>query len=105
MLQEKLRAEQEANKYRKDVVKELPKLTDSDDLPVYLTRFRQVIEARGIDSEVGQVYYFFCLLAVFLANGSSLFKLIELLHDRLLDGAGYSASDCAKLFLLPNLWY
>ncbi len=51
MLQEKLRAEREADKNSKDVVKELPKLADSDDLPVYLTRFRQVVVARGIDSQ------------------------------------------------------
>ncbi len=54
VLQEKLRAEREADKNRKDV-KELPKLADSDDLPVYLTRFRQVVVAESIP-RIGQVY-------------------------------------------------
>ena len=106
VLQEKLRAEREADKNRKDV-KELPKLADSDDLPVYLTRFRQVVVARGIDSQDWA-----SLLVLFL-TGSILSKWVELiqtcgtndyelLHDRLLDRAGYSASDCAKSFLLPS---
>ncbi len=74
LLQEKLRAEREADKNSKDVVKELPKLADSDDLPVYLTRFRQVVVARGIDSQDWA-----SLLVLFL-TGSILSKWVELIQ-------------------------
>ena len=106
VLQEKLRAEWEADKNSKDV-KELPKLSDSDDLPVYLTRFRQVVVARGTDPKDWASLLVILLTGSFLTKISWTFQTCgtndyELLHDRLLDRAGYSASDCAKSFLLPS---
>ncbi len=70
VLQEKLRAEREADKNRNDL-KELPKITVSDDLPVYLTRFRQVVVARGIDPKD------WASLLGLLLTGSILSKWVE----------------------------
>ncbi len=50
-------------------MKELPKLSDSDDLPVYLTRFRQVVVARGTDPKD------WASLLVILLTGSFLTKI------------------------------
>ncbi len=69
----------EADKNSKDVVKELPKITDSDDLPVYLTRFRQVVVARGIDPKDWASLLDLLLTAICLANKLNLFKLVVLM--------------------------
>lgn len=91
----------------KDLVKEVPQLSEKDDLPVYLHRFEQAAQSKGVSQKswAGLLHLLFV--------GSVLRVWVELiqtmgeddydgLKGQLFDRLGYSWNDCARSFMIPG---